>query len=58
MSARQTKNEVIDEEWEFDSYTEMLTAAKNEGRVCGDDIRESEDKQSVEIFNHHQYSVR
>ena len=55
---RRTKNEFMDEEWEFDSYDEMVTAADTEGRVCGDDIRKSDDRKTIEIFNHHRCSVR
>ncbi len=55
---KKTKDELMDEEWEFDSYDEMVVAAELEGRVCGDSIRVSEDKKSIEIFNYHQYSVR
>ena len=58
MGARQTKNELMDVEWEFDSYDEMATAAELEGRVCGDGIKESKDKKSIEIFTYHQSSVR
>lgn len=58
MSAVQTKDEFMDEEWEFGSYDEMMEAANAEGVVCGDDINESEDKLSVEIWNMHQQEVR
>ena len=58
MGARQTKNELMDKEWEFDSYDEMLAAAKEEGQVCGDEFKESVDRKSIEVFNHHQGGVR
>jgi len=58
MAARQTKNEFMDDEWEFDTYDEMMEAAKKEAVVCGDDLNESDDKKSVEIWNYHQQSNR
>ncbi len=58
MVARHTKNAFMDHEWEFDTYDEMMEAAKKEAVVCGDDLNESQDKKSVEIWNYHQSSVR
>lgn len=58
MAARQTKDELMDVEWEFDTREELLLAADKESRVCGDDFRASKNGCVVEIFNHHQQSVR
>lgn len=58
MGARRTKNEFMDEEWEFDTYDEMASAAQKEARVCGDTLKEAEDSRSFEILNYHQNSVR
>ncbi len=58
MSAVQTKDEFMDEEWEFGSYEEMMYAAKEEAVICGDDINESGDESFVEIWNYHQQGVR
>lgn len=56
--AKQIGFKFMQEEWEFDSYDEMKEAAEKEGRVCGDDIREAEDKKSIAIYNYHQQENR
>lgn len=53
---RQVKNEFMMEEWEFDTQTEMESAAQEEAHVCGDnlDIKDM----LAEIHNYHFGAVR
>ena len=57
-NARCTKNEFIDYEYAYETCEELALAALREGRVCGDEFRWPDGNVSVEIFNHHQMSVR
>lgn len=56
--ARQIVNRVFYNEWEFDSYDELKEAAKIEGCVCGDSIREYKEQYIIEIYNFHQNNIR
>ena len=52
MSARQVKNEIMYEEWEFDTQEEMDEAIKKEAHVCGDSI------EGNTLRNYHKGGVR
>lgn len=58
MGARQTKNELMNDEWEFDMRNELATAVEKEAHVCGDEVRWLPGGNVAEIYNFHQSSVR